>query len=265
MEPSYFHRKDADWKIEEPSPVNESDEWSSSHPGTPWTPGTPWPPGSESAILEQNPASNHNAEAFAEPGLLNEDVVQKENTRSRRGQGVYTKRRLEAKRVVIEEAPAIWCIFWKERWGKRDIVSVWEDEFSDAQRNKARHRFKRLKDLPDRLDKKQKKQIMRFVKDYAFWGGAKDKAFIYSLGSHINHACADCANATVTIESEVPNIMGVRLRQILEPGQEIFIHYGRSKLPFGCAVCSKGRSRLGRLVDSVGEWWTRRWQQEEGE
>jgi hypothetical protein len=155
------------------------------------------------------------------------------------GLGVFTKYACPSRTKIIDEAPLVSSIFWGQRHGKRDIAKVWEEALNDISRDLIRARFQQLRDVPDLPTRKHKdrKKLERFVEQYAFWDTSRTKAHIYWWTSMINHACVTCANAEFWI---TPERAVVRLVKPLAADEELFIHYNRAGLAFGCAVCSKG-------------------------
>ncbi|CAM1506695.1 Fc.00g063360.m01.CDS01 [Cosmosporella sp. VM-42] len=120
-------------------------------------------------------------------------------------------------------------------------MSDWA-KLTRKQRFDLRHTFRRLKTISPNptLDEGDGRKLERFIDDYGFWDGRHSHAHIFDLACHINHACPRCANAGHYVDAAEPNTMTIRTMRKIRPGEELFIHYGKSDLPYGCAVCNAG-------------------------
>ncbi|KAM3464723.1 hypothetical protein NHJ6243_002287 [Beauveria neobassiana] len=111
--------------------------------------------------------------------------------------------------------------------------------------------FRKLRNVAhggnDTFRDRDKKRLEDFVTDYAFWDPQRDQAHIYRLSSHINHACQMCANAGFWVDSAYPHRIVVTLVRGVRHGDEIFICYGKTNTPYGCALCQRGQ-RLDRRI-----------------
>lgn len=195
---------------------------------------------SSSSITRKHGSCPWTTIIFDPPLPRNEEAVSVRPTETRCGLGVFTHRALPARHRIILERPAISCIFWRQRKGRRTIGEEWE-RLKPERREELRCQFRLLADVPDILKSKDRRRLKRFVENYAFWDPQQSDAHVFYLASHINHACTACANAEQWISSE--HLIHVRIVKPLEAGAEVLINYNRSKLPFGCAVCNQGGMR----------------------
>lgn len=189
---------------------------------------------------QQEAASIHTPGSSVKgPAGLNWEVVTIADTGTRRGLGVFCTRNCDKGQTIIVERPSISCIHWKQRWGRRTIAAEWTKLQPEVQ-TKLTNIFRRLKNVPTgkKLQPHEEKKLHRFIDEYAFWDPQRDKAHIYILGSHINHACVSCANAEQWTDSQWPNHINVKLVKPVEAGNEVFINYNRAGLSFKCAVCT---------------------------
>jgi hypothetical protein len=95
-----------------------------------------------------------------------------------------------------------------------------------------------LSRLPDHIgERKDKKRLEEFVAEYGILDRQpKQHVHIFLLTSHINHACPDCANCTIDIDSAAPHLLTVKLCKDVGAGEELFISYSK-RVPYGCAGC----------------------------
>ncbi|KAK8146911.1 hypothetical protein G3M48_002448 [Beauveria asiatica] len=196
--------------------------------------------------------------AVQEPVELNYDIlrVQKSSTDSRLG--VFAGRDLFRGRQIISERPAFSCIHWSK--GKRTAAEEWL-KLDHSHRENMRTWFRKLRNVPhggnDTFRDKDKKRLENFVTDYAFWDPQRDQAHIYRLSSHINHACRLCANACFWVDSAYPHRIVVTLVRGVRHGDEIFICYGKTNVPYGCAFCQRGQSLDRRIWAFIKDLCTR--------
>jgi predicted RNA-binding Zn-ribbon protein involved in translation (DUF1610 family) len=111
------------------------------------------------------------------------------------------------------------------------------------QREELTRTFAPLRNMPTRrnLNIIQKRRLRKFKRNYAFQDPMGTRALIYGLASHINHACPDCAQAIFLVEAKNPHEITVRLQKNVRADEEIFIHYGKSRLNFDCPLCDTGK------------------------
>ncbi|CZS75580.1 unnamed protein product [Fusarium graminearum] len=113
------------------------------------------------------------------------------------------------------------------------------------------------KDLSGRNDP-HTTAIEDFRREYAFQDTAGRRCLIYKLASHINHACSKCAQARFSVDPGELHCIDVLLLKSVEADEEIFIHYGKKKLPFGCAICDEQRRPRKGWRDKLGKFDPRR-------
>ncbi|KAF7533448.1 hypothetical protein G7Z17_g13511 [Cylindrodendrum hubeiense] len=176
--------------------------------------------------------------AIPAPSLpQNHDAIYITNS-SNRGRCVHAIQNFPSRHKIIVEQPAISCVHWRQGKWMRTIGDEWEKRSVEA-RLRLQQTFKKLEDIPSdtRLTKQERKQLNKFVKEYAFWDSKGTNAHIYRLASHINHACARHANAEQWTDSAYPNYITVRLVKDVRADEEIFINYNKGHMPFGCPFC----------------------------
>ncbi|KAK7426154.1 hypothetical protein QQZ08_007320 [Neonectria magnoliae] len=190
-----------------------------------------------------------------------------------RGVGCFAKKDFPPRHPIIVVKPAISCVHWRQRGGRKTIGDEWA-RLNPATRGLIRHYFKQLKSIPDtaELTPKHRKELEKFVEDYAFWDTTRTNAHIYHIASHINHACPSCANAEQWTNSEEPHQITVTLVRRVKQGEEIFINYNKGRMPFGCAVCGRrrpkatidgddsdesSRQRLETMLDATRRGWNK--------
>lgn len=157
----------------------------------------------------------------------------------RRGRGVFALVDLPGKHNIIIEPPVLSCIHWRQRHGKRTVSQEWL-KLAPYLKTGLQRDFRKLKDVPcgNHLERRHRRQLERFIDEYGFWEPQRINAHIYTLASHINHACVSCANAEQWTDSKAPHTITVKLVKPLKKGDEVFINYNRPGLSFRCAVCS---------------------------
>lgn len=216
-----------------------------------------WTYATDNSNIEDSPVKSRPFFSIPQSQLpQNYDAVEILNTNARRALGVFARQDLPAGHRVIVDYPMISCIHWRQRKGRRTVGEEWS-KLSPQARADFRNAFTRLQHLP--LDKvpsaSTRKKLEHFIEDYGFWDGRQTYAFIFKLGSHINHACLSCANAQHYVDAEEPNTMTVRLTRNVKKGDELFINYGKAKMAFGCAICGgniNGRHSQNQIKDGSG-------------
>lgn len=187
------------------------------------------------------------AKGLVRPRRVDFEAIEVRDTQSKRGLGMYARYDIPKNTKIIEEAPAISCVHWK---GKKTIAQEWL-RLPIAKQQSLVDGLHRLKGLPvgaKTLMDKEVKQLEGFIRDYAFLDPQKAKAHIFPFTGHINHACARCANAQLWVDSADPHKMTVRMVKDVRADDEIFIHYNRNDLAFGCALCPSGAPLTDRLL-----------------
>lgn len=175
-------------------------------------------------------------------------AIEVRDTKSKRDLGMYARYDIPNNTKIIEEVPAISCVHWK---GKKTIAQEWL-KLPVSEQQSLVNGLHRLKGLPVgalTLKPKEVKQLEAFIRDYGFLDPQKARAHIFPFTGHINHACARCANAQLWVDSAEPHSMTVTMVKDVKADDEIFIHYNRNDLAFGCALCSSGAPLKDRLFD----------------
>ncbi|KAF4978092.1 hypothetical protein FZEAL_5482 [Fusarium zealandicum] len=182
--------------------------------------------------IAQNPA------VAPAPLPQNSNAVGVRATRTRRNLGVFANRDFPLGYKIIFERPAISCVHWSMRNGRKNIGDVWT-ESSEERRFYLCATFASLRNVPCEraISESHKRDLETFIEEYGFWDPPRRMAHVYALTSHINHACIRCANAQQWTDSERPNCITVTLVKPVQQGDEIFIHYNRRRMRFGCGVC----------------------------
>ncbi|KAH7170805.1 hypothetical protein EDB81DRAFT_180419 [Dactylonectria macrodidyma] len=154
-----------------------------------------------------------------------------------RGRCVHLNQDFPRGHCVIVEKPAISCVHWRQRQGRRTIGDMW-DKLSHDARLELQQAFKKLEDIPinKKLNIGGRKLLEKFVEEYAFWDSKNTNAHVYAVASHINHACTTHANAQQWTDSDHPNCITVTLVRDMKAGEELFINYNKGRMRFGCAV-----------------------------
>lgn len=130
-------------------------------------------------------------------------------------------------------------------------------------RNELKQIFTSLQNIPTEKDLSGRNDphttaIEDFRREYAFQDTAGRRCLIYKLASHINHACSKCAQARFSVDPDELHCIDVLLLKSVEADEEIFIHYGKKKLPFGCAICDEQRRPRKGWRDKLGKFDPRR-------
>lgn len=186
-----------------------------------------------------------------EPALpQNEDAVTIHKTGDKRGLGVFVNRDFPEKHIVLCEIPAITAV--SIRVGRHKINTIAEAwlKLSPDKRTELRATFRKLRtiSLSPPLSRSDERRLESFINEYAFRDlGGSDRAYIFKLTCHINHACPDCANCAAWVTSDRPHKMSVKLRKPVRTGDELFIHYGKP-LGYRCALCPSSRPRRALAV-----------------
>ncbi|KAI5466222.1 hypothetical protein BGZ63DRAFT_400620 [Mariannaea sp. PMI_226] len=186
---------------------------------------------------DKGPARPAIVASLALPSPHNGALV-KQKSAACRGQGIFAAEPLFSGHTIVVEEPAISCIHWRQRGGKRTIGDVW-NRLSAERRNELGTSFSKLSAIPieGNASRRDRKKLETFVQEYGFRDSGLSNAHIYHIGSHINHACLQCANAEFWINSEHPYNITIRLTKNVDPGMEIFIHYNKEGLVYGCGSC----------------------------
>lgn len=163
-------------------------------------------------------------------------------TSTTRGRCITATRDFPSRHQIIVEKPAISCVHWRQRRGKKTIGDEW-DKLTPPAQKKLQNTFPKLCGIPGctRLDEKGRRQLKKFIEEYAFWDSQSTRAHVYPLASHINHACSTHANAQQWTDSGHPNLITVTLVKDVKAGDELFINYNKGRMPFSCPFCG-GRS-----------------------
>jgi hypothetical protein len=178
------------------------------------------------------------------------------NTGGRRGRGVFATRALPRRHQVIVETPALSCIHWSMRRGRRNIANVWI-KLSQERKQELQQYFRKLKGISttgEKLTRLDRLRLRRFIEEYAFWDTGGSNAHVYRLASHMNHACSSCANAEQYTEMASPNAIAVALVRAVRANEEILIDYNR-RSSLKCSVCQPSETR--ELLNALGEGMSR--------
>lgn len=185
-------------------------------------------------------STNYRPTLRPEDGLSkNCDILSIRHTGTKRAVGVFAQSDLPSGYIIISEPPALSCVHWKQ--GKRTVSEEWL-KLSHKQRETLRMWFRKLQKVAhggnDSFKSDDKKRLEKFISNYAFSDPQRDRAHIYALGSHINHACRTCANAQYWIDSTQPNRITVRTVKSVKAGDEIFICYNK-RVSYRCPLCPR--------------------------
>ncbi|KAF4999132.1 hypothetical protein FDECE_11595 [Fusarium decemcellulare] len=189
------------------------------------------------------------------PLVRNEDAVEIRSTQSHRNLGVFAKQDFPSRHKIILERPAISCIHFTQGWASYKNVGVVWNSLPEQRRTGLSQAFTSLRHMPtDKdVDWSQRKKLETFIEEYAFSDPQRRKAHIFRLASHINHACTRCANAEHWTDSVHPHPIKITLVRDVKKDEEIFIHYGKKRMSFGCAVCGiKGNPKYPKLEEGKG-------------
>lgn len=173
----------------------------------------------------------------------NQDAVCITNSTTR-GRCIIATQDFPSRHQIIVEKPAISCVHWRQRRGKKTIGDEW-DKLTPTAQHKLQETFHKLRNIPNFTypDGKGRKQLEKFVEEYAFWDSQSTYAHIYALASHINHACSTHANAQQWTDSGHPNLITVTLVKDVKAGDELFINYNKGRMPFSCPFCGRGNAK----------------------
>lgn len=196
----------------------------------------------------------------------NEDAVCIGETGGSRGLGVFALEDIPLRRRVIHEYYALGCKLGgpaglrKKRFYRRDIVSMWEG-LSDKEKERLQQRFWKLRFIPSKGKPGlySRSRLRNFLREYGFYkAGGEKKVLVYRVASRINHACRSCANAEWVVDSSDCSI-SIRVTRHMMAGEEILIHYGRSKGNLACCMCDslKAKEKLGSTWDRFLRWSSR--------
>ncbi|EGR50981.1 uncharacterized protein TRIREDRAFT_105133 [Trichoderma reesei QM6a] len=195
--------------------------------------------------------------------MRNEFAAVVQDTKTRRGYGLYATSDLLPDHLLLSEQPAL--SFWMPRDVnmanmRKEIEAQWCDLLIHEQ-EALREEFPKLRSVPSgrrALSLFQSIMLFNFALEYSYSSPDGDFANIYSLASRINHACRGCANAVRRMDWYEPHRILITLIKPVKAGQEILIHYNTmegSKL--ACAVCGSMSDRPTRcqlLRNKLEEW-----------
>lgn len=163
-------------------------------------------------------------------------AVRIRHTGTERGRGLFANRNLTRHQIIIDEESPILTS------SHDSLRADWNLTTLETRQEVARL-FSRLENIPtDRAlaaNEPSETIIENFRRDYAFQDPAGRRALIYRTASHMNHACAYCANAEWNVDAEEPHQITVRVTQRVRANKEIFINYGWGNLPFACSECAR--------------------------
>ncbi|KIL94926.1 hypothetical protein FAVG1_01857 [Fusarium avenaceum] len=169
-------------------------------------------------------------------------VVHIRHTGTERGRGVFAKRNLTRNKIIIDkELPIL-------KSDRNSLRADWNLTSLHTRREVA-GLFSRLANIPtDRAlvaDEPSEMIIEDFRRDYAFPDPTGSRSLIYTVASHLNHACTDCANAEWIVDADEPHRITVQVTKRVRANKEIFITYGDDwgNLPFICSECAKKRAK----------------------
>lgn len=174
--------------------------------------------------------SKSTATAVEEPPRENLDAVFIRRVTTDPRCGLIARLDMAADHRIIYETPLMSCE--KPRWywrGHHKTALAWTT-LSRQTRDELQHGFAGLRGLSTEtsLSRSQRRQLEGFVKTYASADTSGNRVHIYSIASHINHACGRCANARAWADSDSPNYMSVTLLRPVKAGEEILVNYGKS-------------------------------------
>lgn len=193
-------------------------------------------------------STNYKPPLCPDDGLSrNCDILSIRHTGTKRAVGVFAQSDLPSGYIIISEPPALSCVHWKQ--GKRTVSEEWL-KLSHKQRETMRMWFRKLQKVAhggnDSFKSDDKKRLEKFISNYGFSDPQRDRAHIYTLGSHINHACRTCANAQYWVDSTLPNRITVRTVKSVKAGDEIFICYNK-RVSYRCPLCPRMQTFSGIL------------------
>jgi hypothetical protein len=191
------------------------------------------------------------------------DGVSIRDTFKRRRCGVFTDRYFEKGENIIIERPVFSCSRQLTPKGEKWPIAEEWCKLPEVIQLRLQKRFRKLRSVPigqKKLGWYWKKKIKRFFTEYAFANPQGTEGHIYTLGSHMNHACPSCANAEQWTESDSPNRILVRLVKAVKANDEVFIYYNNHKgASLGCAKCGfpVARDYLGDIRRSISRLLSR--------
>ncbi|KAM5355731.1 hypothetical protein ACJ41O_002377 [Fusarium nematophilum] len=202
---------------------------------------------STKTLTPSKASTSHGSSVTLGPLSQNLDAVVILSTHDHRNLGLFATQDFPARHKIIVERPLVSCIHFCQQYGKvKNIYKVWT-RLTHQRRRELTLAFTPLRKIPveKTLSISNQLKLEKFIEDYAFWDPNRSRAHVFRLTSHINHACTSCANAQHWTDLDFPNYMTVTLVKPVQTGDEIFIHYGKRRMGFGCAVCGAyGNSRF---------------------
>ncbi|KAL6868628.1 hypothetical protein J3F83DRAFT_737799 [Trichoderma novae-zelandiae] len=143
---------------------------------------------------------------------------------------------------------------------RREFESQWCDLLVQEQ-DVLKSEFSRLRGVPSgrgKLSLYQSILLYNFALEYSYSSPDGEFANIYSLASHINHACRRCANAVQGMDWYEPRRILITLVKPVKVGEEVFIYYNTLEgRKLACAVCGSmfgQQSRCQTLRNKLNEW-----------
>jgi hypothetical protein len=196
----------------------------------------------------------------------NEQAVYIDETGGSRGLGVFALQDIALRRRVIHEYYVLSCNLGgplgmrKKRFYSRDIASMW-DSLSVAEKDRLKQRFWKLRFIPSegKPGYYATSRLKNFLREYGFFkAGGQKKVLVYRVASRINHACSACANAEWVVDSSDCSI-SIRVTRHMKAGEEILIHYGRTRGDLKCCICESmaTKEKIGSTWDRFLRWSSR--------
>ncbi|KAL2758844.1 hypothetical protein ACRALDRAFT_1069037 [Sodiomyces alcalophilus JCM 7366] len=187
------------------------------------------------------------------------------NNSGQRGRGVFSRYRVHQDHVIFTEIPLLECR-QVDLLNSRGFSYAWEMA-TPATRHQLGRMFPWLAELPRFLDydKATRLKLEKFLRDRAFAtvkvAGTGRMCVVGGYASLINHACPgedSQVNARISPLSPLGARFVVKAAREIQPGEEIFIDYGRT-LGFRCCcrVCENVRNN--RLGGRIALWAKRQW------
>ncbi|KAG8674446.1 hypothetical protein FPOAC2_00467 [Fusarium poae] len=179
-----------------------------------------------------------------------------------RGYGLFATRELpRGYKIIHEEEPVL-------SGHPLSLQPKW-NTLSHRKRDQLKQMFRTLRAIPTErvlssmsIDRDLVRILENFRKEYGFKDPEGRRCCFYRTACYINHACGKCAQASWCVDNQQPNCISVTLNRPVKAGEEIFIHYGKKNLSYGCAVCTKENgpkktSFLERSKNKLSRWLRR--------
>ncbi|KAM0423936.1 hypothetical protein ACHAPD_002418 [Fusarium lateritium] len=175
------------------------------------------------------------------------------DTFTNRGQGLFATRNLPTDHRIINGEDAVLSghpLSLRPKW----------NDLTHRKRDELKQIFRNLRAIPTEgtlssrpMDMDHVRLLENFRQEYGFQDPQGRRCHFYKTACFINHACGKCAQASFQIDGEWPYRINVKLNEPVRADEEIFIHYGKKKLPYGCAVCTKKETTSfgGRLMNKL--------------